>query len=221
MLYASTEKFVQRKTFCQQIGFFPKYILQVIKQHQFIGLRARNMHYIRNILRAVELSKNNIFSNIIIYNQSIHDVIFDANSGMIALQDTYNFNIVEMVDGNLIFGNNGSNYANKRSYISNDRQKLYFEDFLSLSSTAFELRLYDAAIRYLKLSIQLHNAGICAFTIKNKTCVKYNFSSIAQYYTSVNNNILLQEGKQFGGEGRIVPCIVDCSPFVLLTVYFM
>ena len=159
-----------------------------------------NYHSITNHYNTTILIKG------FIHNQSISDTMFEVNSGMISILDTYNVNLDELLRGNIMSADKKKGYL--FCNIASQYQRLYFEDFIDLSIAAWKIKLYDTAIAYVKYSIYLHSKNACRFR-KQQKCKKYNFRTIKRLFALKHNHLLDKERKLYGENGRTFPNQID------------
>ena len=133
-----------------------------------------------------------ISSTTFVMNNMPNDTIVQASSGIIWLTNTYNLNVLQMANGNLISSSGNDQYRN----ISNDTKSMYYEDLMYISHEAMKMKLYSTAIKIFGASILLYKGNQCLFRSTTNHCRPYIFDTVKSWYISKHNFELLNPSER-------------------------
>ena len=91
-----------------------------------------------------------------------NDTMLKAASGIIWIFNTYNLDVIQMANGNLVSRNINLKYSNT----SKSKKSLDYEDLMYISRASLQMGLFATAIKFLVASILLHK--------NNQSAICYN-----------------------------------------------
>ena len=125
----------------------------------------------------------------------------EAASGIMWLQNTYNLNIPQMVEGILTSNPEHNQNLDKPRSI----HFMSFEDLMHISQVGMEMEDYATATQFFLAAVISYNANKCLFKTRDNSCRPYIFDSLQTRYIAKHNYVLLNQSEIDFDSGKRFP----------------